>query len=177
MSEENLDRRITDTNVGGQGAPTLATNVGTPQPTATDPTTSPEQTPAPAETHPEVLNAAPSIMRTADEKITVDDNFNVDYTLKNGKKLKVSVVKPDLGVSTRLSDAQLLINEDANGHRYLMINNSTVYSMIMSEIIRVVQVDGAPLHTVNFKSLSKIGITKSELDDLMSIIVTFYLED
>ena len=131
-----------------------------------------------ADSHPEVMDVLPSIKRTADEpELKVDDNFNFNYVLKNGKPLKTSVVKPDLGISTKLSDTTLRFNESKTGQRYMMVNNVEVYQMIMKELIRVILVDGAPLHTVTFESLSKIGMTKSELDDFMGIITTFYLSE
>lgn len=130
------------------------------------------------DSHPEVMDVLPSIKRTADEpELKVDDNFNFNYVLKNGKTLKTSVVKPDLGISTKLSDTTLRFNESKSGQRYMMVNNVEVYQMIMKELIRVILVDGAPLHTVTFESLSKIGMTKSELDDFMGIITTFYLSE
>lgn len=130
------------------------------------------------DTHPEVMDTLPSIKRTSDEpELKVDDNFNFNYVLKNGKTLKTSVVKPDLGISTKLSDTTLRFNESKTGQRYMMVNNVEVYQMIMKELIRVILVDGAPLHTVTFESLSKIGMTKSELDDFMGIITTFYLSE
>ena len=130
-----------------------------------------------ADTHPEVMDTLPSISRGDDEEITVDDNFNLDYDLKNGKKLRITVVKPDLEVSTKLSDNQVRINETQSGDRYITVNNLGVYKMILSEIIRVVLVNRAPIHKATLKSLSQIGMTKAELDDVMSIIVTFYLKN
>ncbi|WP_304057846.1 hypothetical protein [Levilactobacillus namurensis] len=137
----------------------------------------PVATPKTEDAHPEVMDALPSISRGKDEELKVDDNFNLDYVLKNGKKLKISVVKPDLEVSTKLSDAQIRINETDDGDRYMTVNNLGVYKMILSDVVRVVTTDGAPIHAATFQNLSKIGMTKSELDDVMSIIVTFYLQN
>ena len=176
MSEE-LDNILTeDSSVASAGAPTPVNtgDGGAPTPAPTVPA---EQAPQPVENKPQILKAAPTVMRDESEKVAVDDNYNLTYVLKNGKSLKLSVKKPDLEASTKLSDNQVRIEEDATGNRSLMVNNVGVYREIMAEFIRVILVDGAPLHTVNFDSLSQIGMTKSELDDLMSIIVTFYLSE
>ncbi|PBQ23836.1 hypothetical protein [Levilactobacillus brevis] len=130
-----------------------------------------------ADTHPEVVDTLPSVSRKDDQEIKVDDNFNLDYDLKNGKNLRITVVKPDLEVSTKLSDSQVRINETADGERFLTVNNLGVYKMILSEIVRVILVNRAPIHKASLESLSQIGMTKAELDDVMSIIVTFYLQN
>lgn len=166
MSEEAIEDTLAEDKPDeGNTAPTVPTantNV---------PTENPEQTKT------AILDVAPTILRKDTEKVSVDDDFNLAYALKNGKQLKVSVMKPNLSISTRLSDEQIKISESDNGERSMMINNVGVYGMIMSSIIRVVLVDGAPLHSITFESLSTIGMTKSELDDLMGIIVTFYLSE
>jgi len=174
MSEELNDILTEDDSAASTGAPTSApSNVGD-APTVSEPVA---QTPQPTQDKPQVLTAAPTVMRDESDKVAVDSNFNLVYVLKNGKSLKLSVIKPDLGVSTQLSDMQLRLEETSTGDRYLMVNNAGVYQKLMTDFIRVILVDGAPLHTVTFDSLSKIGMTKSELDDLMSIIVTFYLSE
>lgn len=176
MNDELNDALTQDANpaAGVPGGETVA-------PTTTDTGVTGDATPVTEpktdDTHPEVMDVLPSISRDKDEELKVDDNFNLDYVLKNGKKLKISVVKPDLEVSTKLSDAQIRINETDSGDRYMTINNLGVYKMILSDIIRVVTTNGAPIHATNFQSLSKIGMTKSELDDVMGIIITFYLQN
>lgn len=172
MSEE-LDDILTEDNTA-PGVPTPAAPGVTNVTPTNAPTTNTENS---TEDKPQVLAAAPTVMRDNSEKVAVDENFNLIYALKNGKSLKLSVIKPDLGISTKLSDMQVRIEETSTGNRFLMINNAGVYRMIMTDFIRVILVDGAPLHTVSFDSLSKIGMTKGELDDLMSIIVTFYLSE
>lgn len=178
----NQDDVITENNNAATGVPSgVNTGVASPSSSVTGDVT-PVASPAPneqgkADTHPEVMDNLPSISRDEKEEITVDDNFNLDYVLKNGKSLRITVVKPDLEVSTKLSDNQVRINETKSGERYLMVNNLGVYNMILSEIVRVILVNRAPIHQASLQSLSKIGMTKGELDDVMSIIVTFYLKN
>ncbi|CAJ1227157.1 hypothetical protein LZY01_19780 [Levilactobacillus zymae] len=176
----NNQDAITENNNPAAGVPG-GVNAGKANPgTSVTGDATPVATPATdqaTDTHPEVMDTLPSISRGDDEEITVDDNFNLDYDLKNGKKLRITVVKPDLEVSTKLSDNQVRINETQSGDRYITVNNLGVYKMILSEIIRVVLVNRAPIHKATLKSLSQIGMTKAELDDVMSIIVTFYLKN
>lgn len=175
---EDINDVLAQGNDGSAGVPTSAPVA--PSTPTTETGSAPQSTTEVAENtgkNPNVLNAAPTIMRDPSETVGVDDKFNLNYVLKNGKELKLSVVKPDLGISTRLSDAQIRFNETDSGEQYMMVNNLAVYGMIMTDIIRIILVDGAPLHSISFDSLSKIGVTKSELDDLMGIIVTFYLEE
>lgn len=174
---EDINDVLDQNNDGSAGVPTSAPVApSNPAPETSVEAPSTTEVAEKEDKHPDVLNAAPTIMRDPSETVGVDDKFNLKYVLKNGKELKLSVVKPDLGISTRLSDAQIRFNETDSGERYMMINNVAVYGMIMTDIIRIILVDDAPLHSISFDSLSKIGVTKSELDDLMSIIVTFYLK-
>lgn len=171
---------LTQTTAPAAGVPTgapVADASGQTAPAGNVTPVAPATNGAQGDAHPEVMDDLPSISRGKDEEIKVDDDFNLDYVLKNGKKLRISVVKPDLEVSTKLSDNQVRINETDSGERYLMVNNLGVYKMIMTSIIRVVMVNGGPIHATNFQNLSKIGMTKAELDDVMSIIVTFYLKN
>lgn len=176
MSEEtNVDDVLVQGTDASAGVPTPATDTGqaTPLPDH-DNTAVPV---APADTHPEVMDNLPSIKRKEDEVLRVDDNLNFNYVLKNGKTLKTSVKKPDLGISTQLSDSTIRFNETETGERYMMVNNVAVYQMVMSDLIKAILVDGAPMHSVTFEQLSKVGMTKSELDDYMNIITTFYLSE
>lgn len=173
MENENLDDVLVQEQSANEGVPTGSVdNQATPLEDYSD---QKQEVTKAEETHPEVFDYMPSIKRK--EILAVDDNFNFVYVLKNGKKLKTSVAKPDLSISTELSDNSLRINENTDGSRYLTINNLSIYRLIMDKLIRVVLVDKAPLHTVTFKSLSEIGMTKGELDDYMGIIATFYLEE
>ena len=124
---------------------------------------------------PVVTDFLPSIKRKADDDLTVDENFNFDYILKNGKKLAVSVAKPNLQISTALSDQEIKFSANDDGSQTMMANTLGVYTTIMKELIKVILVDGAPMASVSFKNLSKIGMTKGELDDFMNVINTFYL--
>ncbi|MFC6275603.1 hypothetical protein ACFQET_08765 [Levilactobacillus tangyuanensis] len=175
---EDINDVLAQGNDGAAGVPTTAPVApSNPEPETSVEAQSTTEVAKKEDKHPDILNAAPTIMRKKTENVGVDEKFNLKYVLKNGKELKISVVKPDLGVSTRLSDAQIRFNETDSGERYMMVNNMAVYEMVMTDIIRIILVDGAPLHSISFDSLSKIGVTKSELDDLMSIIETFYLEE
>ncbi|WP_279403983.1 hypothetical protein [Secundilactobacillus kimchicus] len=107
--------------------------------------------------------------------MSVDDNFNFEYVLKNGKKLLTTVVKPGLRVSTELSDKEVKISSDDNGNDLVILNKMGVYSFIMKEIIKVIQVDDKPMNKVTFDHLTEVGMTKGELDDFMNVINTFYL--
>ncbi|MCY9807030.1 hypothetical protein OXT66_05630 [Lentilactobacillus senioris] len=173
MENENLDDAFIQDQSANEGVPTSSV-----EPKATpleDYSDRKQEVTKTEETHPEVLDYMPSIKRQ--EVLAVDDNFNFVYVLKNGKKLKTSVAKPDLAVSTELSDTTIRFNQTNDGNQEMMVNNFGVYKLIMEKLIRVILVNEAPLHTVTFKSLSEIGMTKGELDDYMGIIATFYLEE
>lgn len=167
MNDElkNNDEVLLDESPASNGVPTAAVK---PLPDYKDENYNKSNTP-------QVLDSLPTIKRQ--EKLSVDSNLNFIYKLKNGKQLKTSVKKPNLSISTELSDNSVRINETEDGQRYLLVNNMSLYQMIMEKTIRVILVDGAPLHTVTFDSLSQIGMTKSELDDYMGIITTFYLQE
>ncbi|WP_268914117.1 hypothetical protein [Lentilactobacillus sp. SPB1-3] len=171
---ENIDDVLVDEEATTAGVPTPASDQDGVKPLDDYQGEGSNEVAKTAETQPEVLDYMPSIKRQ--ETLAVDDNFNFDYVLKNGKNLKTSVTKPDLAISTELSDNTVRINQNNDGSQYVTINNMSVYSLIMDKLIKVILVDKAPLHTVTFKSLSEIGMTKAELDDYMGIIATFYLE-
>ncbi|KRK48190.1 hypothetical protein GPK34_02200 [Secundilactobacillus kimchicus] len=124
---------------------------------------------------PTVTDKLPSIKRAKFDEVSVDDNFNFEYVLKNGKKLLTTVVKPGLRVSTELSDKEVKISSDDNGNDLVILNKMGVYSFIMKEIIKVIQVDDKPMNKVTFDHLTEVGMTKGELDDFMNVINTFYL--
>lgn len=124
---------------------------------------------------PVITDKTPSINRENPDDLSIDENYNFDYLLKNGKQLKISVAKPSLQISTELSDKEVKFVNGDDGEQIMMANTLGVYNIIMDKLIKVILQDGAPIHDINFKNLSKIGMSKAELDDVMNVINTFYL--
>lgn len=117
-----------------------------------------------------------SIYRDEDEVIKVGDNLSFEYLLKNGKTLRIDVKKPNLGISTKLGDMMMKRVTDEDGNSYIQANNVDTYEFLMNHVIKLVSTDTKPIHKVNFDTLSEIGVTKSELDDIMNIVATFHLQ-
>lgn len=113
MENENLDDVLVQEQSANEGVPTGSVdNQATP---LEDYSGQKQEVTKAEETHPEVLDYMPSIKRQ--EVLAVDDNFNFVYVLKNGKKLKTSVAKPDLAISTELSDTTIRFNQTNDGNQ------------------------------------------------------------